>query len=230
MNQHARPEEVHEEAWELLPWLVNGSLAPDEQARVSRHVEECEECRREIDLQTGIQAALEGDARIEYAPQPSYQKLIGRIEELERAAPEGEAPRLPRVSRPAPGAGMPRWLTGVLATQGAFVLALALLVGWQSFERFLAPNYQTLTSAEPSTSLRGNLRVVLAPDVTVREFGALLGSMGARVVAGPTDAGAWTLAIPYAAESPKFEAALRQLRLDPRILLAEPIVAATAAR
>jgi len=230
MNQRPQVEEIHAEAWELLPWLVTGRLAPDDHARVTRHVDECEECRREVDLQAAIRAGLEGDSRVEYAPQPSYQKLMARIEELERAAPEDDAPSAPAPSRRAPPARIPRWLTGILVTQGAMAAALVLLIGFQSFERFLAPSYQTLTSVEPSAAMRGNLRVVLAPDVTVREFSALLGSVGARVVAGPSDAGAWTLAIPYAVDSPRFEAALRQLKLDPRILFAEPVATAVATR
>jgi hypothetical protein len=230
MNVHTPPEELHDRSFELLPWLVNGRLAPNERAWVEAHVEECDECRREVELQAAIQAGLQGDVRLEHAPQPSLQKLMARIEEIERAAPNDESARPAAAPRGMPFARMPRWLTGVLVAQGAFVMALAVLIGWQTVERSLAPSYQTLTAAEPATAQHGNLRVVLAPDVTLREFGALLASVGARVVAGPSEAGAWTLVIPFTPDSPRFESALRLLRSDQRILLAEPIAAVGVSR
>ena len=35
---------AHDEAQELLPWFVNGSLAPDEAKRVEAHRAACAEC------------------------------------------------------------------------------------------------------------------------------------------------------------------------------------------
>ncbi len=38
----------HQECWELLPWHANGTLAPDEAARVDEHLAACAICREEI--------------------------------------------------------------------------------------------------------------------------------------------------------------------------------------
>lgn len=42
------PRLSHQECWELLPWHANGTLAPDEAARVDEHLAACAICREEI--------------------------------------------------------------------------------------------------------------------------------------------------------------------------------------
>jgi hypothetical protein len=233
VTTHVAPGDIHNRVWELLPWVVNGRLTRTDQTWVMRHIEECADCRREIEAQVEIQSVLASDARVAYAPQSSFQKLTSRIEELERPLPDNlpqELARTPGMSIPAAVPRFPRWLAATLAAQGAVVVALVVLVGWQSFERMLAPSYQTLTSAQPSTAIAGNVRVVLTPAVTVSQFQSLLESVNARVVAGPTEAHVWTLAVPYAKASPQFAAVIRLLRSDPRIALAEPVTTAESGR
>jgi len=77
--------------------------------------------------------------------------------------------------------------------------------------------------------VHGNLRIVLAPSVTVAQFQSLLESVGARVVAGPTNANVWTLRLPYLEHSPRFDATLKLLRTDDRVVFAEPVSSAPAA-
>jgi hypothetical protein len=59
---------------ELLPWLLNGTLAPDEQKAVKDHLESCETCRSEL-------AAARLAAEV-YAAHPTAQDLIDYV--LER--------------------------------------------------------------------------------------------------------------------------------------------------
>ena len=40
---------AHKVADVLLPWLVNGTLEGDELAFVQRHVDECPNCRHEVE-------------------------------------------------------------------------------------------------------------------------------------------------------------------------------------
>ncbi len=48
MNTRAPHAEVHDRAWDLLPWLVNGRLDQSDGEWLMRHVGECEECAREL--------------------------------------------------------------------------------------------------------------------------------------------------------------------------------------
>jgi Putative zinc-finger len=225
VNTHATATESHDKAWELLPWVVNGRLAESDQAWVAQHIEECADCRREIEAQEQIQAALASDARVEYAPSASFQKLVSRIDELERQVP-GESPgEMMRVRPPRTPLGtsrLPRWLVVAVAAQGVMVVALAVLAGRQSLERLLAPRFQTLTSAQAPATLHGNLRVVLAPAVTVAEFQSLLESVDAKIVAGPSEARVWTLSVPFSISTHAFDTAIKRLRADARVVLAEP--------
>ena len=229
MTSRVSSGEVHDRVWELLPWVVNGRLAQDDEDWVARHIEECADCRSEVQAQERLQSVLVNDARVEYAPSASFQKLATRIEELERQMPDASPAERVRVARPrAPSPRLPRWLLAALAGQGAVVVALAVLVAWQNMDRMMAPRFQTLTSEANPAAIRGNLRVVLAPSVSVAELRKLMGSVNAQIVAGPTDAGVWTLAVPYAASSADFSSAVERLRADGRVAFAEPVADSAA--
>ncbi len=153
---------------------------------------------------------------------------MARIDEVERAE---SGPVTRESPRPSVGQGFrfPRWLVATLATQAVLVSALTVFIGWQAFDRLLSPRYQTLTSSESGAAADGNLRIVLAPSVTVAQFKSLLESVGAKVVAGPTNANVWTLRIPYLANTRGFDATLKLLRTDERVVFAEPVASAPAA-
>ncbi len=229
MTSQVPSREVHDQVWELLPWVVNGRLARDDEAWVARHIEECADCKREMQAQEHLQSLLVNDARVEYAPRASFQKLATRIEELERQMPDDSPGETLRVARPRPPSPrLPRWLLAAFAGQGAVVAALAVLVGWQNMDRMMAPRFQTLTTEPNAAAIRGNMRIVLAPSVTVAGLRELMRSVNAQIVAGPSDAGVWTLAVPSAASSAEFTGAIERLRADARVSLAEPIAGSTA--
>ena len=233
MSNHVPPDELHDRAWELLPWIVNGRLVRDEEPWVARHLDECAACQREIEVQSDIRSALVGETRVEYTPQASFQKLVARMEESDHASPRDPISSEPsavsavlrREPTVAPASRLPRWLIYTFAVQCAAVTAIAIFVGWGATERFLAPNYQTLSAREPAVAADGNLHVVLAPTVTVTEFESLLELMHARVLAGPSAAHVWTLAVPYSTDTPQFAALVRNLRSNPRIVFVEPVAA-----
>jgi len=45
LSQYPDEDALHELSAELLPWYVNGTLNPAEQALVARHLPACTECR-----------------------------------------------------------------------------------------------------------------------------------------------------------------------------------------
>src|SRR5882672_5493804 len=79
----ASSSEAHDRAWELLPWLVNGRADHEADPWLAQHVAACEECRREVELQSQMLAGLAADSRVEYAPQASFEKLATRMKEFE---------------------------------------------------------------------------------------------------------------------------------------------------
>lgn len=75
---------THDQVQELLPWFVNQTLEGNEGTLVLRHLKECHECRRDRDYLQQLQREVVSDAE----PLPnyrfSYEKLMTRIEAMER--------------------------------------------------------------------------------------------------------------------------------------------------
>jgi hypothetical protein len=91
----------------------------------------------------------------------------------------------------------------------------------------LQPRYETLTTAPADAPLnsRDVVRVVFRRDVTVAEVSTLLHTVSAQIVAGPSEAGVYTLASPaVGGKGPSEQATvvLQRLRDDPRVVFAEP--------
>ena len=82
------------------------------------------------------------------------------------------------------------------------------------------PAWRTRDRA-PSDATR--LRVVLAPGTTAQELASLLAAIDARIVYGPSPAGAYALALSPDATDEAMAASLARLRADARVLFAEPL-------
>jgi hypothetical protein len=100
----------------------------------------------------------------------------------------------------------------------------------------LQPIYETLTSptALPVTAATSSesVRVVFRRDVALAEVNALLREIPAQIIAGPTEAGVFTLALPVAdasnvdltknGQTNSAVSVLARLRTDARVIFAEP--------
>lgn len=211
------------EAARLLPWFVTARLSAADGERVTRHLEHCGICRADLAEQRSLRTTLKAEGPIEYAPQAGLAKALARIDELTREAPpvaavEAFAGMTPAWRRPA----VARWLIAAVVVQavGLGVLGAALLARPTGD----AARYQTLSAAAPATVDGGpRIRAVFAPSTTLAELGTLFARQRLRVIAGPTEAGVFTLA---ASDAPldraRLQARLAELRADARVLFAEP--------
>jgi Putative zinc-finger len=221
------------DAARLLPWLVNGRLDVDEAAQVEAHLATCALCRVELQEQRALHALLASERGIEPALQPSLQKLMTRIDELER-----ELPTPPTATQDATGGSpanahrVPQWLAAALVVQAVGLTWIgAALWHRQADDAERPASFRTLTADGPAAGTGPRLRVVLAPDATMDEVGKLLRAIDAVVVGGPSAYGAYTLELQRdAASRTSFDDRLALLRKDPRIVFAEPIVDATGDR
>jgi hypothetical protein len=196
----------HEQAQQLLPWYVNGTLEPDEAAMVEAHLAQCAECRADLAAEQALSrevAALPLD--VEHA----WSTLSDRIE---AAGP----PR--RLAEPVPflrrKVAIGWALGGPFAAAAAVALAIAVVPG--------APppageTYRALGSAP--TTAPGNALVMFRSDARDSDLRAALAKAGARIVDGPTASGAYVVRIAPASRA----LALDGLRATPQIVLAEPI-------
>jgi uncharacterized membrane protein YidH (DUF202 family) len=214
------------EAARLLPWLVMGQLDAQDAARAEEHIAGCPVCRADRDEQYRLRDLVQSEDNVEYSPQPALQKLMSRIDEMEReltfdATGDALTPELPAARSVA---AVPRWLLAAVLVQTIGLGLLGAAVWRYAATDTVTPRYQTLTAASISGAGAPQLRVVFAPVTTLAELADLLGSVRATIVAGPSEAGAYTLALPDDQARPHAVAAhVASLRADPHVLFAEPV-------
>ncbi len=70
---------------ELLPWYANGTLEPSEAAAFERHLADCADCRRELDLLKKLRIEIERHGAALLGDHPTPEQLVGSLH-----AEEGE--------------------------------------------------------------------------------------------------------------------------------------------
>lgn len=79
--------DAHGRAAELIPWLVNGTLAEKETAELRAHLAVCSLCRGDLEAEQRLFEAVRGEGPLVFAGEPSLQKLLARIEADDFALP-----------------------------------------------------------------------------------------------------------------------------------------------
>ena len=212
------------EAARLLPWYVSERLSVADAERVTQHLRQCGICRSDLADQRSLRAALRAGDSIEYAPQTGLAKTLARIDELTRESD----PRFADVRAARGGGslqrrfGVTQWLAAAVIVQA---VGLGVIGGWA----LIRPagdgspgRYETLSST--ATLPNGQrIRAVFAESTTVGQLKELLATHHLLIVAGPSEAGVFTLAVTDAATSGSLEEFLAGLRSDAHVLLAEPV-------
>jgi anti-sigma factor RsiW len=199
----------HRAAEALMPWLINGSLSPAEQHELARHLNDCAACRAELERQRRLTHRYRETAAAEPLADGSaaFARLAARL----------DAEALPAARRARPVRG---WRL-VAALQFCVIAALAWTV-WllrpDAPAPDAAPVYRGL-AASPSAS--GDAIVFFAGGATAAEVGRVLRQSGARIVDGPTAAGAYVLRFEHSAT----DAAVAALRAERAVIRVEPLVA-----
>lgn len=199
----------HDEAQALLPWLVSGRLEGEERARVEAHVSDCRQCRLDF--------AAERRLMVEWSTLPmdretSWLRLRANVERDTRPR-AGVVSKFVKRSMASARASLPvlGWLIA-----GAQACTIAVV--------FLTPRPpQTVATYHALGGVRapaeGNLLVMFSPNTREDRIRDMLSANQARLIDGPTPAGAYLLWVPAKDRA----AALRNLRGRPEIELAQPV-------
>jgi anti-sigma factor RsiW len=170
----------------LLPWFVNGTLDGAELALVEAHLRECPRCQREVAWLREFQTAYAGADSAPDAAE-SFRKLSQQLD-----APEPTSGRWWRLRQAWSDLSerLLPWAPWAVAAQLVVIAVLGGLL-W-SGDRPPGP-YRTLGASE--TAGAGNLIVVFDPATPEAQLRRLLTALSARLVDGPTAAGAYVLAV-----------------------------------
>lgn len=195
----------HNRAFELLPWLVNGTLGGPEREAVEEHVRACIDCRREVKEQHRMQATVRSRRTADVSAEAGFDRLDRELDDTVRTR---------RVWSKRSAALAP---FAVAAAAGMAVLAILLwFTPLPGLER---GTYNTL--ATPPSSNAALLDVVFAADTTAAEMQALLDDIGGEIVAGPSAVGRYNVRL---ADDPTGAAhvseVLSQLAADRRVRFA----------
>lgn len=205
--RESTPPPAHGEVVELLPWLVNDTLPPDEARRVRDHLARCAACRAAHAAEERLATALLEVPATEARLEAGLSRLRAAVAREER---RGWLRRQPTR----------RHLLAAVLIQGVVVAGLLGLVAWlvrpaseSQFHTLSTPDAVTMAAAGP------RLRLVVDPRMSVAELRRLLAATGCRVVDGPTAAGVFTIE----AEAGAVDESLRALRAGAGVRLVEPV-------
>jgi hypothetical protein len=216
-----RIPDTHAEAWSLLPWLANGRVQPADREWVEAHLQNCAECRAELESQRRIaadmRAAGEAPATASADEQRSFDKLWARIEAAESAAPAAAhsiaAPR--RASRAV------RWLAAAVIVQG-FGLAL---FGLNAMRSSSSNDFRTVSTVEAVRPDAPSVRIVFSPQASISSINTLLAHQGLTIVSGPGLSGNFTAALSAdaVASGASAESVAAVISRDPNVTFAQPV-------
>jgi hypothetical protein len=196
---------AHTRAFELLPWLVNGTLAGPERDAVEQHARACIACRRELKDQQALHAATRARRTVDVSAEAGFDRLSSEID----ATPAARRRWQLRYATAAPFA--------VAAAAG--VAVLAILLWFTPLPDLDTERYSTLATT-PATS-ETLLDVVFADTTTAAELQALLDEIGGEIVAGPTSLGRYSVRVAGGqANDAQIRDLLVRLGADPRVKFA----------
>lgn len=203
------PGDKHREAQLLLPWYLTGRLDADERARVAAHLKTCAVCRADLRLEQRLGPEFAG---LPLDVDQGWAAMRRRLEDDADGAAAGRGGQLGRRAGALARSGAP-WMGWALAAGLAAIVAVGALPTAQP----PPAAYHTLSSAAPSPA--GNVIVIFRPDASESAMRAALQASHARLVDGPTAAGAYVL---HAAPAER-QRALASLRAATSVVMAEPI-------
>ena len=193
----------HEEALELLPWYVNGTLSDAEQSGVEQHVRTCLPCRVAMQEQRHLAALLKQQPTVPLSADGGFEKLLARIDETQRPERRLFGTSTPRLAR---------WVAVTAMAAGVTVAAWLLIPGTQSTRE--AP----FVTASQSASDNVEIDIVFAAEVSEADKQALIGEVG-DVLSAPSDIGRYRVRL-TAENRAHADEIIARLRGDTRVRFA----------
>jgi hypothetical protein len=206
----------HDRAFELIPWLVNDTLASSERAALEAHVRDCLPCRIELKEQRSLSAAVLAQPTVHTSAARGFDRLLEQLD----GTPEPRHDTPPRTR--ALAARRPRRLAAAGAVFATAALAALVFVAGPRLVDERAPSgYTTLADTPaPGTAAGVELDLVFAESLSPDERQRLLEELGAAVVAGPSAIGRYRVRLESERSGEDLTRLLAELNADARVRFA----------
>jgi len=223
MNECPDDSRCADEAARLLPWYVAGRLSANDTGRVAQHLEHCAICRDDLKHERSLRTLLKSESSLEYAPQPGLAKTLARIDEFEREGATAPRSAARPAATPVRRFGAVQWLTAAAAVQAVALCIVGATLFHRSVQTDREPRYITMSSVPAPIASGARIRVVFSQDMSLGALQSLLAHNALTIIRGPSEAGAYTLALTDArAASQPVDPIIAALRSDARVMFVEP--------
>jgi hypothetical protein len=162
---------THDEALELLPWYVNGTLPDTERSGVEGHVRTCLPCRVAMREQYHLAELLKEQPIVPLSADGGFERLLAEIDKRQRPPRSVLGPRASRLAR--------------LMTVTALAASLAL-AAWLVTLGPESSRETTFVTATESASDYVEIDIVFSAQVSEADKHALMREIG-EVIAGASD-------------------------------------------
>ncbi len=194
-------QQRHQEALELLPWLVNNTLQGKERLRVLNHLNDCRICQVERDRLQGLASLVQSSADdLGGDYKPSFEKLMARIAESEASSEHqpdvGAAVHsLERVPRRT------RRLQFAIAASAVVAVGAAILLQVNPDSGAVVPGPDAETLSIPTSNptagstVTHRLAIVFEQNVDATTLRQAFIQSGAYIVSGPDAEGRYVIEV-----------------------------------
>lgn len=189
-----------QEAQDLLPWFVAGTLNETEQRAVQAFIDSGEITAAEVDeLQLFAEAVTEQSA-VEPAYDPTLVDVVLKeldnvpqdlVEPVIVAEPQPTESWLDRLLQRLQWNSTPRVARMALAGQFAVLVAVGGMVASQTGQDGGGAYYDSVSG--PVIAAAADIQLAIKPGVTEAQFRTLLSDLDAQIVSGPNSMGMYTL-------------------------------------
>ncbi len=164
----------HETIEALLPWYVNGTLTDEERAQVEAHLAHCRRCREDVRFLTGLRQGVKRTTDTTTDPELGLKRLMREID-----------------AEPTARRRTPWWQPSLAAAAVVIVVQGVLLFNlWQRDDDI----GMRLAGDTPPPAVV--LQIQFDADAREGEIRALLRSLNARLIDGPSAVGLYRIELP----------------------------------
>jgi hypothetical protein len=200
---------THPEAFELLPWFVNGTLPEGEHAGVEQHVRACVPCRIALQEQSRLQKLLEQQPLVPLSAEHAFDSIVDEIGRLRRR----EKPPTAALRLPLFASVLPRHAV----TAAVLVASLGVASWLATFSRDAVREAEFVTLTQ-EVAADFELDIVFADELSTAEREALIDAFGGIIVGGPDGIGRYRVRVDSGTQG--IEATLQRLHADDRVRFA----------